>query len=52
MDKINEIIKIYDKMYIKQIKKILKVLDEQYDMDDSCKNNLCAAGELLISIMK
>ena len=29
-----------------------KVLDEQYDMDDSCKNNLCAAGELLISIMK
>lgn len=21
-------------------------------MDDSCKNNLCAAGELLISIMK
>lgn len=52
MDKINEIIKIYDKMYIKQIKKILKVLDEQDDMDDSCKNNLCAAGELLISIMK
>ena len=39
-------------MYIKQIKKILKVLDEQYDMDDSCKNNLCAAGKLLISIMK
>lgn len=32
MDKINEIIKIYDKMYIKQIKKILKVLDEQDDM--------------------
>ncbi len=52
MVKINEIIKIYDKMYIKQIKKILKVLDEQNDMDDSCKNNLCAAGELLISIMK
>lgn len=52
MDKINEIIKIYDKMYIKQIKKILKVLDEQDDMDDSCKNNLYAAGELLISIMK
>ena len=52
MDKINEIVKIYDKMYIKQIKKILKILDEQNDMDDSCKNNLCAAGELLISIMK
>ena len=52
MDKINEIIKIYDKMYIKQIKKMLKVLDKQDDMDDSCKNNLCAAGELLISIMK
>lgn len=52
MNKINEIIKIYDKMYIKQIKKILKVLDEQDDMDDSCKNNLYAAGELLISIMK
>lgn len=52
MDKINEIIKIYDKMYIKQIKKILKVLDKQDDMDDSCKNNLYAAGELLISIMK
>lgn len=52
MDRINEIIKIYDKMYIKQIKKMLKVLDEQDDMDDSCKNNLCAAGELLISIIK
>lgn len=52
MDKINEIIKIYDKMYIKQIKKMLKVLDKRDDMDDSCKNNLCAAGELLISIMK
>ena len=52
MNKINEIIKIYDKMYIKQIKKMLKVLDKQDDMDDSCKNNLCAAGELLISIMK
>ena len=52
MDRINEIIKIYDKMYIKQIKKMLKVLDKQDDMDDSCKNNLCAAGELLISIMK
>ena len=52
MDKINEIVKTYDKMYIKQIKKILKILDEQNDMDDSCKNNLCAAGELLISIMK
>ena len=31
---------------------MLKVLDKQDDMDDSCKNNLCAAGELLISIMK
>lgn len=52
MDKINEIIKIYDKMYIKQIKKILKVLDEQDNMVNSCKNNLYASGELLISIMK
>lgn len=31
---------------------MLKVLDKRDDMDDSCKNNLCAAGELLISIMK
>lgn len=31
---------------------MLKVLDKQDDVDDSCKNNLCAAGELLISIMK
>lgn len=52
MDKINEIIKIYDKMYIKQIKKILKVLEEQDNMVNSCKNNLYASGELLISIMK
>lgn len=52
MDKINEIVKIYDKMYIKQIKKILKILNEQNNMYDSCKNNLCAAGELLISIIK
>lgn len=52
MDKINEIIKIYDKMYIKQIKKILKVLEEQDNMVNLCKNNLYASGELLISIMK
>lgn len=52
MDKINEIIKIYDKMYIKQIKKILKFLEEQDNMVNSCKNNLYASGELLISIMK
>ncbi len=52
MDKINEIIKIYDKMYIKQIKKILKALEEQDNMVNSCKNNLYASGELLISIMK
>lgn len=52
MDKINEIIKIYDKMYIKQIKKILKVLEEQDNMVNSCKNNLYVSGELLISIMK
>ena len=44
MDKINEIIKIYDKMYIKQIKKILKVLEEQDNMVNSCKNNLYASG--------
>lgn len=48
MDKINEIIKIYDKMYIKQIKKILKVLDEQYDMDDSCKIIFAQQGNYLL----
>lgn len=51
MDELNKFIKICNKMYIKQIKIILKLL-ENSSIDNSAKNNFSASGELIINILK
>ena len=38
-------------MYIKQLRNILKIL-ENSDLQNSCSNNLCASGELIIDILQ
>ena len=51
MDELNEIVKIFNRMYIRVIKKLLKKL-EKSNLKDSCRNNLMASGELIIEILK
>ena len=51
MEKLNEFIKICNKMYTKQIKKLINIL-ENTNLDKSCKNNLCAAGDLIVDILE
>lgn len=51
MGKLNEIVKIFNRMYIRIIKKLLKKI-EKSDLKNSCRNNLIASGELLIDILK
>lgn len=51
MDELNEIVKIFNRMYIRLIKKLLKKL-EKSNMKDSCRNNLIASGDLIIDILK
>lgn len=51
MGKLNEIVRIFNRMYIRTIKKLLKKL-EKSDLKNSCRNNLIASGELLIDILK
>lgn len=51
MNELKEFIKICNKMYIKQIKNILKLLEDS-NIDNSVKNNLSASGELIINILK
>ena len=51
MDELNRIIKIFNRMYIKIIKKLLKKL-EKCNLKDSCRNNLIASGELLVDILR
>ncbi|MBR0491295.1 MAG: hypothetical protein IJJ82_04520 [Clostridia bacterium] len=52
MENINQCIKICNKMYIRQIKKIVERIKNKKNLNDSCKNNLCASGELIIDTMK
>lgn len=51
MDELNEIVKIFNRVYIRLIKKLLKKL-EKSNLKDSCRNNLIASGELIIDILK
>lgn len=52
MDDIKEFIKICDKMYIKQIRKILNMIEKSDSLRYTTKNNLSASGELIIDIIK
>lgn len=52
MDDLKEFIEICDKMYIKQIKKILILIENNGDLGNSVKNNLISSGELIIDIIK
>ena len=51
MDELNKFIKICNKMYVKQIKNIFKLI-ENSNIYNSTKNNLIASGELIINILK
>lgn len=51
MEQLKEFIYICNKMYIKQLKNILKIL-ENSNLQNSCSNNLCASGELIINILQ
>lgn len=51
MDELNEIVKIFNRVYIRLIKKLLKKL-EKSNLKDSCRNNFIASGELIIDILK
>lgn len=51
MDELNEIVKIFNRVYIRLIKKLFKKL-EKSNLKDSCRNNLIASGELIIDILK
>ncbi len=52
LDNLNQYIKINNTMYIRQIKKIIKKIKNKKNIGDSCKNNLCASGELIIDTIK
>ena len=52
MDKLNKYIRINNRMYIRQIKKIIKRIKNKKNIGDACKNNLCASGELIIDTIK
>lgn len=51
MDDIKQLINIQNRVYVRQIKKISKMVLKS-ELIDECKNNLYMAGDLLIDIIK
>ena len=52
MEDLKDFIKICNNMYAKQIKQIIKIIENSNQLSFSAKNNLCASGELIVDTIK
>ena len=52
MNDLKDFIKICNNMYAKQIKQIIKMIENNNQLSLSAKNNLCASGELIVDTIK
>ena len=52
MEDLKDFLKICNNMYAKQIKQIIKMIENNNQLSLSAKNNLCASGELIVDTIK